>query len=72
MRGVQDADDEFWAATSPDLAAVSGKYFVNKKARESPSFSYDVDAQRRLWQYLERQTGMVYEIPWWRRATREH
>lgn len=66
LLALQDADDEYWAATSPDLAAVSGKYFVNKKARESPSISYDEDAQLKLWECLERQTGMQYRVPLWR------
>lgn len=61
----QDADDEFWAATSPDLAAVSGKYFVNKKARQSPPASYEEEAQRRLWAVLEQQTGVTYSRPHW-------
>lgn len=65
----QDADDEFWAATSPDLAAVTGKYYVNKKQRESPAFSYEEQAQQRLWQYLEAQTGCKYVPPWWRRSS---
>ena len=56
----QDALDEYWAATDPQLGAATGKYFVNRKMRDSPPASYDKKAQQQLWLRLEKQTGIVY------------
>lgn len=61
---LEDADDEYWAATSNEAGRDTGKYFVwvNKQARLSPSFSYDEKEQLRLWHLLESQTGVRMSI----------
>jgi hypothetical protein len=59
----QEADDEFWAATEPSLEGVTGRYFVNRKARQSPSASYDPQAQAQLWRLLQLQTGADFTLP---------
>lgn len=60
---VQEADDEFWGVADPEVGRVTGKYYVNRKARLSPGVSYDKEMQERLWQLLEEQTGAHYTIP---------
>ncbi|KAL4428803.1 hypothetical protein ABPG77_005241 [Micractinium sp. CCAP 211/92] len=59
---VQDADDEFNAATDPALSSVSGAYFVGSRQRRSPAVSYDKGVQRQLWGVLEAQTGAVWDV----------
>ncbi len=46
----QGAATSVYLATSPEVANVSGKYFVNKKPQKSAAFSYDHKAQDKLWQ----------------------
>lgn len=46
-----------YAATSPDLAGVTGKYLKNSRIAESSPESRDVAAQARLWELSERLTG---------------
>lgn len=59
---ADEADDEYWAATAPELAGKSG-YYVNRRSRKSAPFSYDREAQERLWSILEQQTGARYDLP---------
>ncbi len=59
---MQDADDEFNAATDPALSSVSGAYFVGSRQRRSPAVSYDKGVQRQLWGVLEAQTGAVWDV----------
>jgi NAD(P)-dependent dehydrogenase (short-subunit alcohol dehydrogenase family) len=46
-----------WAATSPDLVNVSGKYFVKSKEKESSPLSRDPKVQAEIWQWTEKMTG---------------
>ncbi len=46
-----------WAATAPELSAVSGKYFARSAVVESSADSHDADLQRRLWALSERLTS---------------
>jgi hypothetical protein len=39
-----------YLASSPDVAAVSGRYFVRQREVPSSPASYDEAAARRLWQ----------------------
>jgi NAD(P)-dependent dehydrogenase (short-subunit alcohol dehydrogenase family) len=55
-RGAQTS---IYLATSPDVAAVSGKYFVNSKPATSSPQSYDEQAQHRLWEVSEQLTGLA-------------
>lgn len=57
---MQESGDEYWAATAPALGRASGRYYVNRKLRDSPAFSYDKAAQQRLWLCLQRQTGLEF------------
>jgi NAD(P)-dependent dehydrogenase (short-subunit alcohol dehydrogenase family) len=54
-------------ATSPDLAGVTGQYFVCGKAARSPEASYNRDLQEVLWTASEYLTSLA---PGWRQETR--
>lgn len=56
---VQDAGDEYYLATAPALADVSGAYFVHRRARPSSPASLDEAMQEQLWSTLERQAGLI-------------
>ena len=53
-KGAQTA---LYLATAPDVANVSGEYFVKSKPARSSKESYDVAAQERLWTLSEQVTG---------------
>jgi hypothetical protein len=36
-------------ATAPELAGVTGRYFVRDAEERSPEISYDRDLQQRVW-----------------------
>jgi NAD(P)-dependent dehydrogenase (short-subunit alcohol dehydrogenase family) len=46
-----------WAATSPDLVNVSGKYFVKSKEKESSALSRDPKLMAEVWQWTEKMIG---------------
>jgi hypothetical protein len=46
-------------ATSPDLARVTGQYFVDGKAAPSPEASYNRDLQEALWTASEHLTRLA-------------
>ena len=48
------ARTQVWLAGAPEVAGVTGRYFVRRRARRSSRISYDRDAQRRLWEASER------------------
>ena len=39
----------FYLACAPEVDGVSGRYFANRKARQSSKASYDIAAQARWW-----------------------
>jgi NAD(P)-dependent dehydrogenase (short-subunit alcohol dehydrogenase family) len=43
------ARTQVWLASAPEVAGVSGRYFVRRRARRSSRVSRDRDAQVRLW-----------------------
>ena len=47
------AETSIYLATSPDVAGVSGKYFDNKREKDSSKSSHDAAAQKRLWEISE-------------------
>jgi NAD(P)-dependent dehydrogenase (short-subunit alcohol dehydrogenase family) len=47
------AQTSLYLATSPEVAEVSGKYFVDCKERRSSQRSYDMALRQRLWQVSE-------------------
>jgi hypothetical protein len=57
---VEDADGELFLATSPDLAHVTGEYFVSKRKRRMPSVVNDAATRAKLWGILEEQTGVKF------------
>ena len=46
---LEGAQTSIYLATSPEVNAVSGKYYANKKPIRSSQASYDQEAARRLW-----------------------
>ena len=48
-----------YLATSSDVEAVSGKYFMDEEIVSSSPASYDNDASTRLWQVSEELTGLA-------------
>lgn len=61
LRGVspeEGAETVIYLATSPEVAGVTGKYFVDKEPVRSSAASYDEEAARRLWEISEELTGL--------------
>ena len=54
------AETVIWLASSPEVEGVSGKYFMDKKEKKSNSFSYNKDAQKKLWEESERMTRVHF------------
>jgi NAD(P)-dependent dehydrogenase (short-subunit alcohol dehydrogenase family) len=54
----QGAATSIYLASSPDVAGVSGKYFVKCRPARSSSLSYDEALQERLWTVSVEQTGL--------------
>jgi retinol dehydrogenase 12 len=52
------AQTSIYLASSPDVAQVSGKYFVERKAVESSKYSYDAEAAKKLWEVSEQLSGL--------------
>jgi NAD(P)-dependent dehydrogenase (short-subunit alcohol dehydrogenase family) len=52
-----------YLASSPDVAGVSGRYFVREKAVASSPESFYQEAARRLWEVSEELTGLVAPAP---------
>mmetsp|Transcript_38531 Transcript_38531/g.62610 ORF Transcript_38531/g.62610 Transcript_38531/m.62610 type:complete len:333 (-) Transcript_38531:67-1065(-) len=57
---IEDANDQFWLATSGDVEGVTGKYYVYRNERRSNSFAYDKENRRKLWEHLCDATGATY------------
>ncbi|MFN8487446.1 MAG: SDR family oxidoreductase [Caldilineaceae bacterium] len=55
----QGARTSVYLASSPEVANVSGKYFVKQKVATSSRASYDEAAAQRLWQVSEALTGLA-------------
>mmetsp|Transcript_26460 Transcript_26460/g.62167 ORF Transcript_26460/g.62167 Transcript_26460/m.62167 type:complete len:115 (+) Transcript_26460:161-505(+) len=49
---VDDALDESWCCTSPDLDGISGQYFVGRSPRHASQCAYDSFHRKKLWQTL--------------------
>lgn len=59
----QGAQSAIYLATSPQMAKVTGKYYVNQREHPSPPVSYDTELQERLWQRGARLVGLASEEP---------
>lgn len=46
---VDDALDETWCCTSPELEQVSGQYFVGRSRRQASGCAYDSFHRQKLW-----------------------
>lgn len=57
-RPEEGAETSIYLASSPEVEAVTGKYFERKQAVASSRASYDEVAARRLWEVSERLTGL--------------
>ena len=55
----QGAATPIYLASSPDVAGVTGRYFVNRKPRTSSRSSYDTAAAARLWQVSADLAGLT-------------
>ena len=55
----QGADTPVYLASSPDVAGVSGRYFVKRRARTPSRAARDDEAARRLWETSEQMTGLA-------------
>lgn len=51
------ARTSIYLATSPDVATVTGRYFIDEKERRTSKESLDASVARRLWDVSERLTG---------------
>eukprot|EP00536_Pseudo-nitzschia_multiseries_P017772 jgi/Psemu1/52476/gm1.52476_g len=49
---VEDALDETWCCTSPELEEVSGQFFVGQSSRRASGCAYDPIHREKLWQTL--------------------
>jgi retinol dehydrogenase 14 len=57
LNSKQGAECTLYAATSPEVAKVSGKYFVKSKEKESSALSRDPKVQAEIWQWTEKMIG---------------
>ncbi len=53
------AETNIYLAASPEVAGISGSYFVNRQASPSSPASYDEEAARKLWEVSARLTGLA-------------
>jgi NAD(P)-dependent dehydrogenase (short-subunit alcohol dehydrogenase family) len=62
MRGPltpeEGADTQIWLAASPEVEAVTGKYFVRRRDTRSSDVSYDTTIAGRLWEVSARMVGI--------------
>lgn len=47
-----------YAASSPELDEVSGRFFLKERARRTRSITYDVEVARKLWRVSEEMCGL--------------
>ena len=52
------AETPVYLASSPEVEGVTGKYFENKKTKESSTDSHSVELAARLWEQSEKMTGL--------------
>ena len=55
----QGARTSIYLATSPEVADVTGRYFVNRRVATPRPQATDAELARRLWDASERMTGLV-------------
>ena len=57
---IEDADNELWLATNPQLHSTSGKYFVEKVDSKARPQAYNQEFRNQLFGILEKQTGLIF------------
>lgn len=57
---VAGAQTSIYLASSPDVAGVTGEYFIKNKIAKPSRLARDDDAARRLWELSEQLTGVVW------------
>ena len=57
---ARGAETSVYLATSPEVENVTGKYFDNRREKESSKISYDVETQQRLWETSENLVGQQF------------
>ena len=57
---AEGAKTPVYLATSPEIADVSGKYFVDRRAASPSPVSDDREIRERLWRISEKLTGMTW------------
>jgi NAD(P)-dependent dehydrogenase (short-subunit alcohol dehydrogenase family) len=50
-----------YLASSPDVAGISGRFFMKERAIRTKAISYDVEVARRLWKLSEQLTHCSFE-----------
>ena len=60
MLSQSSANDQFYLATSPEVANVSGEYFVSRRKSRANPECYSEAARSKLRSYLEDLTGIKY------------
>lgn len=50
-----------YLASSPEVASISGRFFMNEREMRTKPISYDLDAARRLWEISEDMTGGAWK-----------
>ena len=59
MSPEKGAQTSLYLATSPEVANVSGQYFINSKPARPSTAAQDKEVARRLWQVSEQLTGLA-------------
>jgi len=54
----EGADNSIYLASSPDVAGITGQYFVEREALKSSPLSYDESVAQKLWDISEALTGL--------------
>jgi NAD(P)-dependent dehydrogenase (short-subunit alcohol dehydrogenase family) len=57
---AEGAKTPVYLATSPEVADISGQYFVDRRPASPSPVSEDADIRERLWQISEKLTGMKW------------
>jgi NAD(P)-dependent dehydrogenase (short-subunit alcohol dehydrogenase family) len=58
MSAEKGADTSVYLASSPEVAAISGEYFIKRKVRQPSAAAADADAAKRLWDVSEQLVGL--------------
>jgi NAD(P)-dependent dehydrogenase (short-subunit alcohol dehydrogenase family) len=55
----EGAETSVYLASSPEVAGVSGEYFIKKQAVSPPPVAYDAEVSQRLWTISAELTGLA-------------